>query len=182
MTQRPALDGPGRQGAGLAALILLQIACAGFFVWDAGQDLIDSGSFRPDLHLGIEMVAAVSLIFAVGFEIRALGRLLRRQARIERGLQVASGALNDLIDAWFEDWGLTPAEQDVAAFTLKGFSIAEVAALRGAAEGTVKAQLNAIYRKAGVSGRNELLSLLIEDLMAVPLLDSQGRAAPRPDA
>ena len=50
-------------------------------------------------------------------------------------------------------------------------SIAEIASLRQTSEGTVKAQTNAIYRKAGVSGRPQLLSLFVEDLMgqAVPV-------------
>ncbi len=52
-----------------------------------------------------------------------------------------------------------------ALFALKGFSIAEIAALRDTSEGTVKAQTNAIYRKAGVSGRPQFLSLFVEDLM-----------------
>ena len=56
-------------------------------------------------------------------------------------------------------------EADVALFAIKGLSTAEIAALRQTSEGTVKAQTNAIYRKAGVSGRSQLLSLLIEDLM-----------------
>jgi DNA-binding CsgD family transcriptional regulator len=58
----------------------------------------------------------------------------------------------------------------VAAFTIKGFTIAEIAALRGSAEGTVKTHLNAIYRKAGVQGRGQLVSLLIEELLGGPLL------------
>ena len=48
--------------------------------------------------------------------------------------------------------------------------LSEVAEIRGSAEGTVKAHLNAIYRKAGVQGRNGLMSLLIEDLMGAPLV------------
>jgi len=44
-------------------------------------------------------------------------------------------------------------------------------------EGTVKAQTNAIYRKAGVSGRPQLLSLFIEDLM-----DDAGAHCPAADA
>jgi DNA-binding NarL/FixJ family response regulator len=44
-------------------------------------------------------------------------------------------------------------------------STAEIATLRNTSEGTVKAQTNAIYRKAGVTGRPQLLSLFIEDLM-----------------
>ena len=36
-------------------------------------------------------------------------------------------------------------------------------------ESTVKAQTAAIYRKAGVTGRPQLLSLFIEDLMSGPV-------------
>ena len=53
----------------------------------------------------------------------------------------------------------------MALFAIKGLSTQEIAALRNTREGTVKAQTNAIYRKAGVSGRPQLLSLFIEDLM-----------------
>jgi hypothetical protein len=44
-------------------------------------------------------------------------------------------------------------------------STQDIALLRATSEGTVKAQTNAIYRKAGVSGRSQLLSVFIEDLM-----------------
>ena len=73
----------------------------------------------------------------------------------------------DVMAERFDDWGLTPAERDVALFAIKGMSIQEIAALRQTSEGTVKAQTNAIYRKAGVSGRPQLLSLFIEDLLDV---------------
>ena len=45
--------------------------------------------------------------------------------------------------------------------------------MRGSAEGTVKAHLNAIYRKAGVQGRGALLSMLVKDLMQEPLIAPQ---------
>ena len=53
----------------------------------------------------------------------------------------------------------------MALFAVKGLSTQEIAVLRSTSEGTVKAQTNAIYRKAGVSGRSQLLSVFIEDLM-----------------
>jgi DNA-binding CsgD family transcriptional regulator len=71
----------------------------------------------------------------------------------------------DLLEERFVEWGLTPSERDVALFAIKGLSTAEIATLRSTSEGTVKAQTNAIYRKAGVSGRSQLLSLFIDDLM-----------------
>ena len=84
---------------------------------------------------------------------------------MESRLRQVSGAFAELLDERFGDWGLTRSERDVAWFTIKGLSIAEIAKLRGTSEGTVKAHSNAIYRKAGVSGRTQLLSLFIEDLM-----------------
>ena len=40
-----------------------------------------------------------------------------------------------------------------------------VSDLQATSEGTVKAQMNAIYRSARVSGRSQLLSLFIDDLI-----------------
>jgi len=102
-----------------------------------------------------------------------LMRLIRRQAHFRRVLSVASGALHDLIEAYFDSWALTAAERDVATFAIKGLSNAEIAQMRGSAEGTVKAHLNAISRKAGVQGRGALLSMLVEDLMQEPLIAPQ---------
>jgi DNA-binding CsgD family transcriptional regulator len=81
----------------------------------------------------------------------------------------------DIMAERFDEWGLTPAERDVALFAIKGLSIADIAQLRSTSEGTVKAQTAAIYRKAGVSGRSQLLSLFIEDLMDGGV---SGKAAP----
>jgi DNA-binding CsgD family transcriptional regulator len=83
----------------------------------------------------------------------------------EEKLRRASGVFMELLAERFADWGLTPAEQDVALFAIKGLSTQEIAQLRSTSEGTVKAQTNAIYRKAGVSGRPQLLSLFIDDLI-----------------
>ena len=41
-----------------------------------------------------------------------------------------------------------------------------MASLRNVSEGTVKAQTAAIYRKAGVSGRPQFLSLFIDEFVA----------------
>ena len=75
----------------------------------------------------------------------------------------------ELLEEKFDTWGLTAAERDVALFAIKGLSLTDIASVRNTSEGTVKAQTNAIYRKAGVSGRPQLLSLFIDDLMANPL-------------
>ena len=106
------------------------------------------------------------MTLGVGFGIWVLRRTLRERNLAQERLRRASGAFMNLLDERFGEWGLTPAEKDVALFAIKGLATAEIAVLRATSEGTVKAQTNAIYRKAGVSGRSQLLSLFIEDLMS----------------
>ncbi len=83
----------------------------------------------------------------------------------------------EMLEDRFARWGLTPAERDVALFVIKGFSTTEIAELRQTAAGTVKAQTNAIYRKSGTSGRAQLISLFVEDLMGDGLAPGSSRAA-----
>jgi DNA-binding CsgD family transcriptional regulator len=108
----------------------------------------------------------------------ALNGSLRRTRAAEEALRRASSAFMDVLEERFDDWSLTPAERDVALFAIKGLSTAEIAALRETSEGTVKAQTAAIYRKAGVSGRPQLLSLFIDDLMSPPESAPAVRTAP----
>ena len=164
----------GAEGLGLAGLMVLQGGCAAFFLGDVVSDFSYIGhQVLFEWHLVLELLASITLVLAIALEGRMLMRLIRRQAHFRRGLSVASGALHDLIEAYFDSWALTAAERDVATFAIKGLSNAEIAQMRGSAEGTVKAHLNAIYRKAGVQGRGALLSMLVEDLMQEPLITPQ---------
>ena len=147
----------------LVALIALQCLCAVFFIVDSVMDLM--GGAEDFWHTIPEVAVTVGLVIGIGFEVQVLRQLLRAQAQMQKGLDTARGALAQVIAGYFQDWGLTQAESDVALFTIKGFSIAEIAGFRGSAEGTVKTHLNAIYRKASVPGRAQLVSLLVEDLM-----------------
>ena len=159
-------------------LMLVQGFCATFFMLDLLADFLEEPAsmwVRP--HFVLEVLANLGLVAGIVFEGAYLVRLLRRQAHADRALSAASGALHEVMEGYFEDWRLTPAEADVAAFTIKGFSIAEIAALRGSAEGTVKTHLNAIYRKAGVPGRAQLVNLLIEELLGGPLVRPGGATA-----
>jgi len=148
-----------------------------FFLTDVIADSMQTGEHAIDtLHLVLEFVAAIGLAVGILFETQYLMLLLQRSVRMERGMRVAAGALYELMEDFFRQWSLTAAERDVATFAVKGFSISEVAGLRDSSEGTIKAHLNSIYRKAGVSGRNQLVSLLIEDLIAEPLVPPEDAA------
>ena len=158
MLNRPGLFG---------AILVLQVACAVVFVSDILLSLfrvpVDPVPWR--YRELMEIAAALGLILGVALAAVMLRASLKRTRAVEQALRAASGAFMDLVEERFDAWGLTPAERDVALFALKGMSIAEIAVLRSTSEGTVKAQTNAIYRKAGVSGRPQLLSLFVEDLM-----------------
>ena len=155
----------------LIGLIAVQSLCAAFFLWDVISDIRPEGlRSLTNPHIAVETMAALALVAGIVFETRYLFRLLRRKAHLEDQVSIAAGAFHEIVLAHFDRWGLTPAEADVAMFTLKGFSIAETARLRGAAEGTVKAPLNAVYRKAGVAGRGALLGILVDDLMGTALV------------
>jgi DNA-binding CsgD family transcriptional regulator len=113
----------------------------------------------------LEIGASIGLTLGVILGAYSLWRAHKDRDLAQQRLRRASGAFMTLLDERFAEWGLTPAERDVALFAIKGMSTAEIGSLRATSEGTIKAQTNAIYRKAGVSGRSQLLSLFIEDLM-----------------
>jgi DNA-binding CsgD family transcriptional regulator len=151
----------------ILAIFVLQALCAVFFVSDILSSLIGITT-KPlpwQLREFMEVWAALGLVIGLVLGGVMLRVAIKARRTAEQRLSRASGAFMDLLAACFEDWGLTPAEKDVALFAIKGLSTSDIATLRSTSEGTVKAQTNAIYRKAGVSGRAQLLSLFIEDLM-----------------
>lgn len=151
----------------LVAILLVQVLSAVFFVADIASSYISlwSAPLSWEMREYLELSAAFGLTLGVAFGIWVLRRTMRERNLAQERLRRASGAFMTLLEERFVDWGLTPAERDVALFAIKGMSTAEIAVLRSTSEGTVKAQTNAIYRKAGVTGRSQLLSLFIDDLM-----------------
>ena len=173
----PALETPNRRVGILWGLLALQSLCAVFLVYDALSDRF--ASIRP-LPFGetptLESLIVSALVFGLIFTANEIRRILGRQKRMEQQLQAASGAFSELLEEHFDLWSLTPSEREVALLSIKGLSIADMARVRNTKEGTIKAQCNAIYRKADVSSRTQLLSLFIEELLSddVPLSERSG--------
>lgn len=117
------------------------------------------------LHEVFTLLVLSGLIVGMFFIWQALRLTQQNERHLERQLHAASGAFQDGIASYFEHWGLSNAEKDVAILTIKGMSIAEIAEFRETKESTVKTQSSAIYKKAGVSSRTQLVSLLIEELL-----------------
>ncbi|MEO1537727.1 MAG: helix-turn-helix transcriptional regulator [Pseudomonadota bacterium] len=151
----------------LGLVVLLQLVCALFFI---GRIMISVlglpiGPIDWTYHELIELGAALGLLLGSVFGALALRAARQRSHAAEEALKRAQSAFKDVLELRFAGWDLTPAERDVALFAIKGFSLQDIADLRGVSEGTVKAQTNAIYRKASVSGRAQLLSLFIDELV-----------------
>lgn len=157
----------------LAALLVFEGFCAGFFLFDLFSAALGFRPFSWQVHEMVEIGAALGLLVGILVTLRLLLVSRARAAEAEQALLAASGAFQQLLEERFTRWGLTPAERDVALFVIKGCSTQEVADLRNTSLGTVKAQTNAIYRKSGVANRAQLVSLFVEELMGDTLVPAQ---------
>lgn len=113
---------------------------------------------------------------ALVLRVRAQGeeqRLLRREldlirVRSEPWRREMGGRLRELgaaIQAQFDAWRLTPAEQAVGILLLKGFSHKEIARLRRTSEATIRQQAASVYQKANLGGRAALSAFFLEELL-----------------
>ena len=151
----------------LGLVVLIQLICALFFIGRIAISVLGLpiGPIDWTYHELIEVGAALGLLLGSVFGALALRAARQRSKAAEAALKRAQSAFKDVLEMRFDAWDLTPAERDVALFAIKGFSLQDIANLRGVSDGTIKAQSNAIYRKAGVSSRAQLLSLFIDELV-----------------
>jgi DNA-binding CsgD family transcriptional regulator len=162
-----------RRATVTTVIVALQALAAVFFAADLAGDVAGGGW---DTHSAVEGLAAFALVIAVVMGALQVRSFILAARQDEAAVALATGALADLVQLRFSEWRLTPAEAEVALFALKGCDIAEIAALRGAATGTVRAQLARVYAKAGVDSLTALLATIIEDLIEAPALVSRGAA------
>ena len=150
------------------SVTLLQMLAAGFFVADSLVDTQLPAAQLPSDMSWFEAGIAAALFVGVLLGALQTRRLLHEAGERERIITVAQGAVAQVISQRFYEWALTAAESDVALFALKGCTIAEIARMRGSAEGTIRAQLSQVYAKAGVSSQALLMATLIDELIETP--------------
>ncbi len=156
-----------RKATGMTIVVALQAVAALFFSIDV---LGDAAGDELGGHLVIEALAVAALLLAVvvgAYQIRSLVLAARQD---ELAVAMAQGAAAELIQLRFAQWQLTPAEADVALFALKGCDVHEIARMRGAADGTVRAQLTRVYAKAGVSSQSALIAGFVDELIDPAML------------
>lgn len=150
-----------------AIILILQVLCGLVFIAELFSDVLGLRNWplRWQSRELVQLMAVLGLILGSIASLAFLVSTMRHAKSVERQLQAASGAFHIAIDKQFSEWGLSPAEADVALYAVKGFSNAEIADLRNTSEATVKTQLNAVFRKSDVQSRAELMSQFMDLLL-----------------
>lgn len=148
-----------------------QFICALIFSIDIAfelhNQLLDNRSLTrwQIAHLATETFAVALLLLGFFLSQKEMRRLTYQAARQCDTLAVLRGHFDDILLKRFEAWGLSNAERDIALLSLRGLKISEIAGLRKTKEGTIKAQLSAIFHKAGIGTRTELLGLFMDEFL-----------------
>lgn len=161
------------QASTLKYVTLFLIGSVIFFIFDVASDIYErviasnAPSFLDLTHLFFEIFSAGALILAIRILVQQLRWLQARNTKQSQSLEFLRGEMHGFARDKFDDWSLTSAERDIAMYMLKGLSIAEIAAARSTAEGTVKAQTSNIFRKTGVASRMGLMSLFMDEFLDI---------------
>ena len=151
-----------RKATAMTIVVSLQALAAVLFLADFAADVADEGWTS---HLAAEGAAAIALLVAVVAGAVQVRALIEQARQDDLAVALSRQAVGDLIQRRFAEWQLTAAEADVALFAIKGCDAAEIARLRGAAIGTVRAQLTRVYAKAGVNSQSALVALFLDELI-----------------
>ncbi len=171
--ERRHRDRSQRRAASIAVIfVVLQAVAALYFLGDGIDDLVAQFKSGIGLEAIMESVIAIALLAGTVLSARHTRQLFEAARRSDAALDMARGAMAELVLARFEEWGLTRSESEVALFSIKGSTISEIADLRGSAQGTVRSQLSQVYGKAGVANQTMLLALFLDDLIE-PLVIGQ---------
>lgn len=146
-------------------LLALQGSAALFFLLDGIDDAVGPNATEAGWPSVMEIIVALALVAGIMLSAINLRYFIRHAREAHAAVSMAQGAFADLMRDRFDRWNLSASESEVALFSLKGYSIGEIASLRGSAHGTVRSQLSQVYAKAGVDGRAMLAASFIEDLI-----------------
>jgi DNA-binding CsgD family transcriptional regulator len=159
-------------GVIIALVFLVQVLLTGFFLYDllSSQIAFRSNPLPWRVRELIELAGALGLLIGIFVSFYELMKTRKRMRQLRSRMRVASSAFYDLVEDEFDGWSLTPKERDVGLFILKGLNNLEISQITDKKEGTVKAQTNSLFRKAGVSNRSQFACYFIEVLMQEPLV------------
>lgn len=151
----------------ISVSLVVQVLCALFFIVELATEVLGLRHWALSWNIreALQVAASLGLILGAVSGLVLWRQTVHRIRDVERQVRAASGAFFEVMDQCFAEWGLTPSEREVALFAVRGYSNAEIAQTRGKSEATIKTQMNAVFRKAGVTGRAQLISQFVDVLI-----------------
>lgn len=141
---------------------LVLCIAAVYFVLDIYEDLSQG---EPLSHVMVECTVFVLILVCFALEIMARATTRSKLDTAEKKITDITSGLAERVGVQFDQWRLSESEKDVAWLIIKGFSFAEIAALRSVKEKTVRQQATSIYAKSSVKNRSEFTASFLEDLL-----------------
>ncbi|NQU58752.1 MAG: helix-turn-helix transcriptional regulator [Rhodospirillales bacterium] len=165
----------------LGVSLIVLAACETLLIVDVVSEYFKYEiEFYEKYHSIIEAAAVMFLGLTLIVIATDFWRLIVENRQFRSLLGIASGEFLFILGGKFTDWKLSSSEREVALLLIKGLSIQEIADIRETKTGTIKSQCSAIYRKAEVKGRNELVAYFVEDLLAGESLSDILKVLPVP--
>lgn len=142
-------------------------------ILDMREHLASEASYSGSdlVHLCFEMLAVAVLTLGFIDSTNYTKRLQEDHHANSSSLHYLRKDFDALVRKKFSRWQLTPAEQDVALFLLRGLPTSMIAELRNVSVGTVKVQAHTLMQKAGVTSRVELMSLFMDEFIDISTQD-----------
>lgn len=171
---------PHRQTV-LAVFVLFLLGTSAAEITSEFVDGETLGSMGDDLSRFILSAIVLAVFIYEHLAQRRALRELRGQlnkargqlAQLDTNSQKIANQYRAVMQKQFDAWHLTASEQDVVIGLLKGLSFREIAELRETREKTVRQQATSVYRKAGVTSRNELAAWFFEDMLEPPPISNK---------
>lgn len=152
----------------LYAALIVQFLSAVFFLGALWSEVLGLRTWPiPWVYQEyIQTLASLGMVVGVITSSLFLRHSRQQVNALGQQIEVVSGNFQSHMDRLFDGWNLSSSERTVAILAMKGFSNREIADLRGKSASTIKTQLNAVFRKSGLTTRQQLTAFLVEELMS----------------
>lgn len=156
-----------RQPSVIWSLVIVQIACGSYFLWEVFASVLGLTTFplrwqtREFVEIGASLGLMLGAFLGIHFALSA-SKDAEQAAAVHR---LTSLEFRAVVQDYFDDLGLSRHEAETGWHLLKGQSMADIAKLRGTDIAKVKVHCRGVYRKAGVSGKRQLFSYLIKNVL-----------------
>ncbi|MDG6773881.1 LuxR C-terminal-related transcriptional regulator [Thiomicrorhabdus sp. ZW0627] len=121
--------------------------------------LLALGGFTLMLYWNIQQSRKIKTMH------ETLSNTEKQLSESQQQAQKLMGEFSKIIQNQFDEWSLTKSEKEVGLLLLKGLTLDEISTVRETREKTVRQQASNLYKKAGLSGRHELVAYFFEELL-----------------